>query len=59
MNEQAISLLQQILEQQQKQTTLLEQIVGTQAALIAALAEDQGLDPDDRPMTYLDGSPCR
>ncbi|WP_455828261.1 hypothetical protein [Pseudomonas capeferrum] len=60
MNEQAISLLQQILDQQQKQTGLLEQIASQNMALIEALADDAAIDPDELPRThYLDGSPCR
>lgn len=57
MSEQAISLLQQILEQQQKQTDLLEQIATQNLALIEALADDQGLEPDAAPRTYLSGAP--
>ncbi|URD40665.1 hypothetical protein M6G63_14360 [Pseudomonas sp. BYT-5] len=60
MNEQAISLLQQILDQQQKQTSLLEQIATKNLALIEALADDTAIDSDELPRThYLDGSPCR
>ncbi|MGX1179378.1 hypothetical protein AB7M31_002446 [Pseudomonas sp. IAP-CY TE4608] len=60
MNEQAISLLQQILEQQQKQTGLLETIASQNLALIEALADDVDIDQDELPRThYLDGSPCR
>ncbi|WP_430317039.1 hypothetical protein [Pseudomonas sp. p1(2021b)] len=59
MNEQAISLLQQILEQQQKQTSLLEQIATQNLALIEALADEGGVDPDAPPQTYLNGAPCR
>lgn len=59
MSEQAISLLQQILEQEQKQTALLETIASQNLALIEALAEGDGPDPDAQPLTYLDGSPCR
>lgn len=60
MNEQAISLLQQILEQQQKQTGLLETIARQNLALIEALADDVDIDQDELPRThYLDGSPCR
>ncbi|HFQ8052592.1 TPA: hypothetical protein ACHTCR_004460 [Pseudomonas putida] len=59
MNEQAISLLQQILEQQQKQTSLLEQIATQNLALIEALADEGGVDPDTPPQTYLSGVPCR
>lgn len=60
MNEQAISLLQQILEQQQKQTGLLETIASQNLALIEALADDVDIDQVELPRThYLDGSPCR
>ncbi|MCF3155664.1 MULTISPECIES: YebO family protein [Pseudomonas] len=59
MNEQAISLLQQILEQQQKQTALLETIVSQNLALIEALADEGDADPDAPPKTYLSGAPCR
>lgn len=59
MSEQAISLLQQILEQEQKQTALLETIASQNLALIEALADGDGADPDAQPRTYLDGSPCR
>lgn len=59
MNEQAISLLQQILDQQQKQTSLLEQIATQNLALIEALADDVGSDHDAQPLTYLSGAPCR
>lgn len=59
MNEQAISLLQQILVEQQRQTGLLEQIATQNLALIEALADEQGAEPDDLSPTYLDGSPCR
>ena len=60
MNEQAISLLQQILEQQHKQTGLLETIASQNLALIEALADDVDIDQDELSRThYLDGSPCR
>ncbi|WP_444757147.1 hypothetical protein [Pseudomonas sp. A014] len=59
MSEQAISLLQQILEQEQKQTGLLETIASQNLALIEALADGDDADPDAQPLTYLDGSPCR
>ncbi|WP_054892288.1 MULTISPECIES: hypothetical protein [unclassified Pseudomonas] len=59
MSEQAISLLQKILEQEQKQTALLETIASQNLALIEALADGDGEDPDAQPSTYLDGSPCR
>lgn len=59
MNEQAISLLQQILEQQQKQTGLMETIASQNLALIEALADEGGVDPDAPPQAYLSGAPCR
>lgn len=59
MNEQALSLLQQILDQQQNQTSLLEQIAAQNLALIEALADEGGADPDASPQTYLSGAPCR
>ncbi|WPX89192.1 hypothetical protein [Pseudomonas asiatica] len=59
MNEQAISLLRQILEQQQKQTGLMETIASQNLALIEALADEGGVDPDAPSQTYLSGAPCR
>lgn len=59
MIEQAISLLQQILYQQQKQTSLLELIATQNLALIEALADEGGVDPDAPPQAYLSGAPCR
>lgn len=59
MNEQAVSLLQQILSQLQKQTSLLEQIATQNLALIEALADGDDVDPDAERLAYLDGSPCR
>jgi hypothetical protein len=53
------SLLADLLAEQQKQTALLEQIATGQLALIEALADDEGEDPDAPPRTYLDGTPCR
>ncbi|MEN5216839.1 hypothetical protein ABE484_13360 [Pseudomonas pudica] len=59
MNEQAISLLQQILDQQRKNTSLLEQIATQNLALIEALAIERDVDPDSAPQAYLSGAPCR
>ena len=60
MSEHAISLLEKILAEQQKQTGLLEQISTQNLALIEALADDTVIDQDELPRThYLDGSPCR
>ncbi|NWL48398.1 hypothetical protein DM819_21650 [Pseudomonas hunanensis] len=57
MNEQAISLLQQILDQQQKQTSLLEQIATQNLALVEALADGDDADSDAMPLAYLSGAP--
>ena len=46
MSEQAISLLRQILEQQQQQAVLLETIASQNLALIEALADGGESDPD-------------
>ncbi|MGI9565344.1 hypothetical protein [Pseudomonas fulva] len=59
MIEQAISLLQKILEQQQNQTALLETIANQNLALIETLADGDDVDPDAIPQSYLDGTPCR
>lgn len=59
MNEHAVSLLEQMLAEQKKQTGLLEQIATQNLALIEALADDQGIDLDEEARTYLDGTPCR
>jgi len=59
VNEQVIYLLQQILEQAEKQTGLLETIASQNLALIEALADEGGVDPDAPPQTYLSGAPCR
>lgn len=59
MSAQETSLLEQMLAEQKKQTSLLEQIATQNLALIEALADGDGADPDAQPSTYLDGSPCR
>lgn len=59
MNEHAVSLLEQMLAEQKKQTGLLEQIATQSLALIEALADDQGADLDEEARTYLDGTTCR
>lgn len=59
MSEPVISLLEQVLAEQQKQTSLLEQIATQNLALIEALADEGGVDPDSPPQTYLSGAPCR
>lgn len=52
-------LLVQMLVEQRKQTDLLKQIATNQVALIQALSDEQGVDSDEQPRTYLDGTPCR
>lgn len=53
-------VLQAILDEQKKQTAILERMAEQQGLLIQALAEEQAEhDPDAPPMTYMDGSPCR
>ncbi|WP_054917193.1 hypothetical protein [Pseudomonas sp. NBRC 111138] len=52
--------IQGLLDEQKKQTAILERMAEQQSLLIQALAEDQGEhDPDARPLTYMDGTPCR
>ena len=51
--------MDQMLVEQRSQTELLKQISNQQALLIQALAEEQAeQDPDARPLTYMDGTPC-
>lgn len=60
MSEQANYLQAEMLAEMKKQTALLERMEAHQALLIQALAEDQAeQDPDARPLTYMDGTPCR
>lgn len=60
MNEQASSLLLELLSESKKQTAILERMEQQQTLLIQALAEDQSeQDPDNQPLTYMDGTPCR
>ncbi|WP_343583005.1 hypothetical protein [Pseudomonas sp.] len=59
MSEPVISLLEQMLEEQKNQTSLLEQIATQNLALIEALADEGDADPDASPQTYLSGAPCR
>lgn len=57
MNTLLAQWLQGILEEQKKQTVILEQISKQQILLIQVLADEQGdEDPDALPMTYMDGS---
>ena len=51
--------MDQMLVEQQRQSELLKQICNQQALLIQALAEEQAeQDPESRPLTYMDGTPC-
>lgn len=59
MNTLLTQFLQDSLEEQKKQTAILERMEKQQSILIRALAEEQDQDPDARPLTYMDGSPCR
>lgn len=60
MSERDTCLLEQMVAEQKKQTSLLEQIATQNLALIEALADDVVSDPDELPIThYLDGKPCR
>ena len=57
MNTLLTQFLQASLEEQKKQTALLEQIAKQQILMIEVLADEQGdQDPDAMPMTYMDGS---
>lgn len=57
MSEQVNCLLVELLTEQKKQTSLLEQIARQQILMIEVLADEQGeQDPDAMPMTYMDGS---
>ncbi|WP_236247809.1 hypothetical protein [Pseudomonas mosselii] len=59
MSEFVEHLLEQLLTEQKKQTSLLEQIATQNLALIEALANDQGIDTGEVPLTYLSGAPVR
>lgn len=58
MSERNTFLLEQMLAEQKKQTSLLEQIATQNLALIEALAGDDGCEDDAPPTHYLDGRPC-
>lgn len=60
MSEQSNCLQAETLAEMKKQTALLERVEANLSMLIQALAEDQAeQDPDARPLTYMDGTPCR
>lgn len=49
--------IQGLLDEQKKQTALLEQIARQQILMIEVLADEQGeQEPDAMPLTYMDGS---
>ncbi|MEB0192495.1 hypothetical protein QN411_14420 [Pseudomonas sp. CCI1.1] len=51
--------IQGLLDEQKKQTAILERMAEQQGLLIQALAEDQvEQGPDARSLTYMDGTPC-
>lgn len=57
MSEQMSCLLVELLAEQKKQTSLLEQIAKHQVLMIEVLADEQGDDDSDAaPKTYMDGS---
>lgn len=56
MNTLLAQVLQAILDEQKKQTAILERMAEQQGLLIQALADDQGEDPDAPSVTYMDGS---
>lgn len=56
MNTLLAQVLHAILDEQKKQTAILERMAEQQGLLIQALADEQGEDPDAPPMTYMDGS---
>lgn len=57
MSEQLSCLLVELLTEQKKQTSLLEQIAKQQILMIEVLADEQGeQDPDALALIYMDGS---
>lgn len=50
----------QLMQAMREQTEAINRMADTQAALVQAMAEAEGLDDaDQEPATYLDGSPVR
>ena len=58
MSLRATNILKAILDEQVKQTAILERMAEQQSLLIQAMAEDEPEDPDAQPLTYMDGTPC-
>lgn len=49
--------MKELVEAIRQQTSAIQQLVESNAALIQAMAEAEGMDDEDRePNTYLDGS---
>ncbi|MCW8278930.1 hypothetical protein IMF27_28280 [Pseudomonas sp. PCH199] len=53
------SLLIQVLAEQKQQTAILNRMAEQQLLLIQAMADEDDVDPDAMPETYMDGMPCR
>lgn len=50
----------QLMQAMREQTEAINRMADTQAALVQAMAEAEGLDDEEQePATYLDGSPVR
>lgn len=56
MNEQTESLLQQLLLALQTQSEAITRLAASNEALIDLLVEQQEVDSEATPLTYLDGS---
>lgn len=59
MSEPVISLLEQMLEEQKKQTSLLQQIAAQSQSLIEVMAEEEEGCNEAQLLTYLSGSPIQ
>lgn len=49
----------QLIEAIKANTDAITQLAQSNAALIQAMAEAEGLDEGEEPSVYLDGTPCR
>ncbi|EDM47768.1 hypothetical protein [Marinobacter algicola] len=50
----------ELIEAIRQQTDAINRLASSNAALVQAMAEAEGLDEEDQaPDTYLDGAPCR
>lgn len=59
MNDPLISLLERLVIAQESTAQSMSQVADRLDLLIQAMSEDAPEDPDDQPLTYMDGSPCR